>query len=43
MNCTVHVRQDGCDVWVGSQVVSRAQATAAEVTGLPLVPGITID
>ena len=36
MNCTVHVRQDGCDVWVGSQVVSRAQATAAEVTGLPL-------
>ena len=36
MNCTVHVRGDGCDVWVGSQVVSRAQATAAEVTGLPL-------
>jgi isoquinoline 1-oxidoreductase subunit beta len=36
MNCTVHVRQDGCDVWVGSQVVSRAQATAAKVTGLPL-------
>ena len=36
MNCTVHVRQDGCDVWVGSQVVSRAQATAADVTGLPL-------
>ena len=36
MNCTAHVRQDGCDLWVGSQVVSRAQATAAEVTGLPL-------
>src|SRR6202011_611194 len=36
MNCTVHVRQEGCDVWVGSQVVSRAQATPAEVTGLPL-------
>ena len=35
-NCTVHVRKDGCDVWVSSQVVSRAQATAAEVTGLPL-------
>ncbi len=35
MNCTVHVREDGCDVWVGTQVVSRAQATAAEVTGLP--------
>ena len=35
MNCTVHVREDGCDVWVGNQVVSRAQATAAQVTGLP--------
>jgi CO/xanthine dehydrogenase Mo-binding subunit len=35
MNCTVHVREDGCDIWVGTQVVSRAQATAAEVTGLP--------
>jgi isoquinoline 1-oxidoreductase subunit beta len=35
MNCTVHVREDACDVWVGNQVVSRAQATAAQVTGLP--------
>jgi len=36
MNCTVHVRPDGCDVWVGTQVCSRAQAIAAKVTGLPL-------
>ena len=36
MNCTVHVRADACEVWVGSQVVSRAQAIAAKVTGLPL-------
>jgi isoquinoline 1-oxidoreductase beta subunit len=36
MNCTVHVHKDGCEVWVGTQVVSRAQATAAAVTGLPL-------
>jgi len=35
MNCTVHVRADGCDIWVGNQVVSRAQAAAAQVTGLP--------
>ena len=35
MNCTAHVRADGCDIWVGNQVVSRAQATAAQVTGLP--------
>jgi len=25
MNCMVHVRADGCDVWVGSQGVVRAQ------------------
>jgi isoquinoline 1-oxidoreductase subunit beta len=35
MNCTVHVRKDGCDVWVGTQVATRAQAAAAQVTGLP--------
>jgi isoquinoline 1-oxidoreductase subunit beta len=35
MNCTAHVRADGCEIWVGNQVVSRAQATAAQVTGLP--------
>jgi isoquinoline 1-oxidoreductase beta subunit len=36
MNCTVHVRKDSCEVWVGSQVLGRAQATAAKTTGLPL-------
>jgi isoquinoline 1-oxidoreductase subunit beta len=36
MNCTVHVRPDGCEVWVGNQAVARAQAAAAKVTGLPL-------
>lgn len=36
MNCTVHVRRDGCDVWVGTQVAARAQAAAAKVAGLPL-------
>src|SRR6266567_7293091 len=36
MNCTVHVRKDGCEVWVGSQVVARAQAVAAKTAGLPL-------
>src|SRR5438445_825940 len=36
MNCTAHVRKDGCEVWVGSQVMARAQATAAKTTGLPL-------
>jgi CO/xanthine dehydrogenase Mo-binding subunit len=36
MNCTVHVRRDGCEVWTGSQVLGRARAAAAKVTGLPL-------
>jgi isoquinoline 1-oxidoreductase subunit beta len=36
MNCTVHVRQDGCEVWVGNQAIARAQAAAAETAGLPL-------
>jgi isoquinoline 1-oxidoreductase subunit beta len=36
MNCTVHVRPDGCEVWVGSQAIARCQAAAAKVTGLPL-------
>ena len=36
MNCTVHVRKDGCEIWVGSQVLARAQAAAAKTAGLPL-------
>jgi isoquinoline 1-oxidoreductase subunit beta len=36
MNCTVHVTPASCEVWVGTQVLTRAQAIAAKVTGLPL-------
>ena len=36
INCTVHVKRDACEVWVGSQVVGRVQKAAAEATGLPL-------
>ena len=36
MNCTVHVRKDGCEIWVGNQALARVQATAAKTTGLPL-------
>src|ERR1700720_747805 len=35
MNCTVHVRKDGCELWVGTQVAARAQAAAAKTAGLP--------
>src|SRR4029077_7436901 len=30
MNCTVHVRNDACEVWVGNQAIARAQAAAAK-------------
>ena len=36
LNCTVHVTPASCEVWVGVQVLSRAQAAAAKITGLPL-------
>ncbi len=35
VNCTVHVRPDGCDIWVGTQVPTFTQTAAAKVTGLP--------
>ena len=35
MNCTVHWRGTGCDIWVGTQVPTRTQAQIAEMTGLP--------
>src|SRR5271170_3053731 len=36
LNCTVHLTADTCEIWVGSQILARAQAIAAKVTGLPL-------
>ncbi len=35
MNCTVHVRKDGCDIWVGTQAPTLTQAVVAQLTGLP--------
>jgi isoquinoline 1-oxidoreductase beta subunit len=36
MNCTVDLRADGCDLWVGTQVPALAQGAAAKVTSLPV-------
>jgi isoquinoline 1-oxidoreductase beta subunit len=36
MNCTVHVRKDGCEIWIGSQALARVQAAVAQTVGLPL-------
>jgi isoquinoline 1-oxidoreductase beta subunit len=35
MNCTVHVREDRCDLWVGTQAPTLTQGAVAEITGLP--------
>ena len=36
MNATVHVRKDSCEIWTGTQVMTRVQAAAAKVAGLPV-------
>ena len=36
MNCTVDLRPDGCDLWVGTQVPALAQGAAAKVAGIPV-------
>jgi isoquinoline 1-oxidoreductase subunit beta len=35
MNCTVHVRKDACDIWVGTQAPTLTQAVVAQLIGLP--------
>ena len=34
LNCTFHVRKDGCDVWLGTQAPARAQGLVAKVLGI---------
>jgi isoquinoline 1-oxidoreductase subunit beta len=36
MNCTVDLRKDTCEIWTGCQSLTRAQTTAAALTGLPI-------
>jgi len=36
LNCTLDVRQDGTDVWVGTQIIGRARDIVAKVTALPV-------
>ena len=35
MNCTVHVRPDACEIWVGNQVITRAQGVAVKLRSRP--------
>ncbi|HEY1904438.1 MAG TPA: molybdopterin cofactor-binding domain-containing protein, partial [Myxococcaceae bacterium] len=36
MNCTVDLRSDSCEVWTGTQVLTRAHRGAAKEAGLPV-------
>ncbi|HLN38281.1 MAG TPA: molybdopterin cofactor-binding domain-containing protein [Xanthobacteraceae bacterium] len=36
LNCTVHVTPGACEVWTGTQVMTRCQSYAAQAAGLPI-------
>ena len=36
LNCTVQLKPDSCEIWLGTQVLSRVQGTVATLTGLPI-------
>jgi isoquinoline 1-oxidoreductase subunit beta len=36
VNATVHLKPDSCEIWTGTQVLSRAQSEAAKAAGLPV-------
>src|SRR5712664_4127506 len=36
LNATVHVKPDACEIWTGTQIVSRVQSEAAKAAGLPV-------
>ncbi|SCZ53052.1 xanthine dehydrogenase family protein molybdopterin-binding subunit [Thiohalomonas denitrificans] len=45
MSCAAEVREDGCDVWVGTQAQTRTRETASRIAGglLSRVPGLRQD
>ena len=36
INATVHVKPDSCEIWTGTQVMTRVQSEAAKAAGLPV-------
>ncbi|SJZ35731.1 isoquinoline 1-oxidoreductase, beta subunit [Enhydrobacter aerosaccus] len=36
LNCTVRLTPDACEIWIGTQVMTRVQSEAAKAAGLPL-------
>jgi isoquinoline 1-oxidoreductase beta subunit len=35
MNCTAHVTPGACELWIGTQVMTRVQGTVAQLLGIP--------
>ena len=36
LNCTVWLKADSCELWLGTQIITRVQETTAALTGLPV-------
>ena len=36
INCTVDLKPDSCEIWTGTQVVTRIQSASAQAAGLPI-------
>src|SRR5471032_1029696 len=36
LNCTVRLTPDACEIWTGTQIMTRVQAEAAKAAGLPV-------
>src|SRR3984957_11755536 len=36
VNATVHVTADACEIWTGTQIMTRVQSEAAKAAGLPI-------
>ena len=36
MNCTAHVTAGGCELWLGTQIMTRVQSEVAKTLGLPV-------
>jgi isoquinoline 1-oxidoreductase subunit beta len=36
LNCTVHLKPDSCEIWTGTQIMTRVQSAAAKAARLPI-------
>jgi isoquinoline 1-oxidoreductase beta subunit len=36
LNCTVHLKPNACEIWTGTQIMTRVQSEAAKAAGLPV-------